>query len=123
MQFRPTVSELLEDVAALLEDDVLDAVPGALQHRVRVAAHLLRVVEREVRLGPVADADERERLALLFGDYEADLGTLRTRLAARLSEPEPLGRPFERSIYDALMATVRADLTISKPGYDTGASE
>ena len=123
MQYRPTVSELLSDVAALLEDEVLDAVDGPLQHRVRVAANLVRMVEREVRLGPAADAAERERLALVLGDFDSDLKTLRTRLADRLAEPESLGLPWERAIYDALRATVRADLAISKPGYDSSDSE
>lgn len=123
MQYRPTVSELLSDVAALLEDEVLDAVDGPLQHRVRVAANLVRMVEREVRLGPAADAAERERLALVLGDFDSDLKTLRNRLADRLAEPESLGLPWERAIYDALRATVRADLAISKPGYDSSDSE
>ena len=119
MQYRPTVSELLDVVATLLEDEVLDAVGGPLQHRVRVAANLVRIVEREVRLGPGADADERHRLALALNDFDADLLTLRARLAARLAEPESLGKPAERAIYDGLLATARADLTISKPGYDS----
>jgi hypothetical protein len=123
MQYRPTVSELLNDVAALLEDEVLEAVTGPLQHRVRVAANLVRVVEREVRLGPAADAAERESLALVLGDLNADLVTLRARLAARLAEPESLGRPWERGIYDTILTTVRADLAISKPGYDSSQSE
>ena len=38
MQYRPTAGELLTDVAMLLDSEVLEAVSGPLQHRVRVAA-------------------------------------------------------------------------------------
>ena len=94
MQYRPTAGELLTDVAALLESEVLDAVSGPLQHRVRVAANLVRVVEREIRLGPPAADDERHRLSLLLNDFDADLPALRASLANRLADPEPLGAPF-----------------------------
>jgi hypothetical protein len=123
MQYRPTAVELLTDVAALLESEVLEAVSGPLQHRVRVAANLVRIVEREIRLGPAAAQDERHRLSLLLNDYEADLPTLRTALAARLADPEPLGSPFERAMYDSLLATARDDIAIAKPGYAAWTTE
>jgi hypothetical protein len=117
MQYRPTAGELLTDVATLLESEVLEAVSGPLQHRVRVAANLVRIVEREIRLGPAAAQDERHRLSLLLNDYDADLPTLRSALATRLADPEPLGGPFEQAVYDSLLATARDDIAIAKPGY------
>jgi hypothetical protein len=118
MQFRPDAEELLADVAALLENDVLPAVSGALQHQVRVAAHLVRVVERELRLGPDAAAAERERLAGLLGGSERDLVALRAELSERLLDPAPLDEGFAERAVAALVHTVRDDLVISKPGYD-----
>ena len=117
MQYRPTAGELLTDVATLLESEVLEAVSGPLQHRVRVAANLVRIVEREIRLGPAAAQDERHRISLLLNDFDADLPTLRSALATRLADPEPLGRPFDRAVYDSLLATARDDIAIAKPGY------
>ena len=48
---RPNASELLETIAELLGDEVLPATSGLLQHKVRVAANLCRILDREARLG------------------------------------------------------------------------
>lgn len=123
MQFRPDASELLADIADLLEDKVIDAVSGPLQHQVRVAANLARIVEREARLGDTARSAERARLvAVMPALAEApNLISMRASLCDRLTGPEPVGDDEMRSIYDALVATVRDDLAISKPGYDSWA--
>ena len=118
MQYRPDATELLADVAALLDDEVLGAVSGPLQHRVRVAANLVRIVEREVRLGGANDAAERARLVELLGPSDSDLIELRRQLAARLDDPTPFDASMSAAIHAALLATVRADVAISKPGYD-----
>jgi Domain of unknown function (DUF6285) len=118
VQYRPDATELLADVAALLDDEVLGAVSGPLQHRVRVAANLVRIVEREVRSGAANDAAERARLVELLGPSDGDLVELRRRLAARLDDPAPLEAGLSAAIHTALLATVRADLAISKPAYD-----
>ena len=117
MQFRPDADELLADIAALLDDKVIDAVSGPLQHQVRVAANLARIVQREVRLGGDAAAAERARLAAFVHD-DSDLVAMRTRLCERLLGPEAIDDGERRAIYDALVATVRDDVAISKPGYD-----
>ena len=117
MQFRPDADELLADIAALLDDKVIDAVSGPLQHQVRVAANLARIVQREVRLGGDAAVAERARLAA-FVDDDGSLVAMRTRLCDRLLGPETIDDRERRAIYDALVATVRDDVAISKPGYD-----
>ena len=118
MQYRPDATELLADVAALLDDEVLGAVSGPLQHRVRVAANLVRIVEREIRAGAANDAAERGRLVELLGPSDDDLIELRRRLALRLDDPTPLEAGMSAAIHAALLATVRADVAFSKPGYD-----
>jgi Domain of unknown function (DUF6285) len=122
MQFRPDANELLADIASLLEDKVIDAVTGPLQHQVRVAANLARIVEREVRLGDAAAAAEQARLVPFVGG-DGDLAAMRSRLCERLLSDAPIDDGELASIYDALQATLRDDLAISKPGYDawTGA--
>ncbi len=120
MQYRPDASELLDAVASLLEGDVIAAVPPHLQHQVRVAANLCRIVQRESQLGDASDATERERLTeILDAGDDHDLTSLRAQLAARLDDPAPIDPALDRSIRAALIASLRADLAIAKPGYDT----
>lgn len=129
MQYRPDAAELLDAVASLLEDDVIAAVPAHLQHQVRVAANLCRILQREVVVGPANDAAERTRLVELLAAVHAgdaadaspdgDLESLRATLAARLDDVTPLDPDVERSLRRALLDTLRADLTIAKPGYAT----
>jgi hypothetical protein len=118
VQFRPSASELLADVAALLDDHVIDALSGPLQHQVRVAANLTRIVEREVRLGGAAADAERARLAAFVTD-DGDLVAMRARLADRLRGTDPIDHDELLAIHAALTATVRDDLAIAKPGYES----
>ena len=118
MQQRPTAAELLADISSLLTE-VVDIVPDAVRHRVRVAANLSSIVERELRLGPDAAEAERGRLASLLDTPETiDLGSLRAQLVDRLNASEPLTPTESEAIYDVLLATVRDDLAVSKPGYE-----
>ena len=118
MQQRPTAAELLADISSLLTE-VIDIVPDAVRHRVRVAANLAGIVEREVALGPASATAEQTRLAALLGEPSATaLDALRTQLVDRLNAPKPLPLAESAAIYDVLLATVRDDLAISKPGYE-----
>ena len=123
MQQRPTAAELLADISSLLTE-VVDIVPDAVRHRVRVAANLSGIVERELRLGPEAATAEQQRLASLLGaSDQTDLEILRAQLVDRLNAPEPFAPGESAAIYDVLLATVRDDLAISKPGYEQWARE
>jgi hypothetical protein len=116
VQFQPDAEALLDAIAELLEQHVIDAVPADLQHRVRVAAHLCRVLEREAARGSDLAAEERRRLAVL-GFSAGDLSSARSELAQRLEDPEPIAPEQDAAILEALLATVNGDLSISKPGY------
>jgi hypothetical protein len=116
MQYRPTAAELLATIADLLEDEVLGAVPPALQHKVRVAGNLCRILEREWALTPAAAAKETALWADLLG-HEGDLLALRTELAERLRSGD-VDASFERRAWDAIVAVTRDDLAIAKPGHD-----
>ncbi len=115
MQYRPTTAELLAAVADLLETDVLAAVPADLQHKVRVAANLARVLEREARLEADSLAHERELLTELLG-HAGPVDDLRDELARRLRAGSD--ETFERAAWTALVAVARDDLAIAKPGHD-----
>lgn len=118
MQDRPTASELLKAIEHLLDDEVLEATTGPLRHRVRVAANLVRIVEREFSLGAQQEADEVELLTDLLGqtDRTNDPETLNTRFVERLrGDVTP---DFERKARKVALEIVRGKLAIVKPGYD-----
>jgi hypothetical protein len=126
VQQPPEATRLLADIAALLETEVLPAVQDPLRHRVRVAASLLGIIERELRLGPAAAEAERDRLVeVLDGDASqgAGLAELRQLLVQRLEAEPPLDDETDRAIHAALVATLRDDLTIAKPGYERWTQE
>jgi hypothetical protein len=115
VQDRPTAAELLRDVADLLEGDVLSAVSGPLQHNVRVAGNLVRIVQRELELGPDAEVREQELLAELLG-ADGTTEELNALLAERLrANDDPA---LARAAWPALLAITRDKLAVDKPGHD-----
>ena len=118
MQDRPSASELLAAIADLLEGELLSATRGALQHSVRVAGNLCRILEREARLGAAHEAREVELLAGALGEAPAgrDALALSRALVARLEAgADPA---LERRAFAALVEIVRGKLAIAKPGHD-----
>jgi hypothetical protein len=118
MQDRPTASELLGTIADLLEGDALAATRGGLQHQLRVAGNLCRILEREARLGLDSEAREVALLAGVLGEEPAgrDALTLSRTLAERLDAgADPA---LERRAWRALALIVRGKLAIAKPGHD-----
>jgi hypothetical protein len=115
MQYIPTTSNLLTTMADLLDNELLPALPPSLQHKARVAANLCRILEREHELEPAAAQREHDRLVALVG-HDGDRLELSAELAKRLrssSDPD-----FDRAAWDAIVAIVRDDLAIDKPGHD-----
>jgi hypothetical protein len=117
MHDRPTARELLTTIADLLEGEALRATSGLLQHQVRVAGNLCRILDRELEQAGAHEREERTRLSSLLGaGPDADLSSLHTRLIERLAagaDPE-----FERRAWRALVEGVREKLAVNKPGYD-----
>ncbi len=63
----PTATELVEAVTEFLRDEVMEETSGRLRFNARVAANVLGIVERELRMGnEVAEAHARrlERLGV-----------------------------------------------------------
>jgi hypothetical protein len=120
MQYRPTAAELLHDISSLLSDEVLDQVSVEVQHKVRVAANIAQILEREVALaGPNAERElaiTRDLLGVPAGD-PAPLSELRGRLANALRAGELPARSDDE-VWNALVQIARDDLAISKPGHD-----
>jgi hypothetical protein len=114
-QDRPTAAELLTAIADFLREEAtpaLDKAEPRLGFQMRVAVNSLAILEREVRLGPAADAREHERLTTLLG-RNATLDELNRELARQL-------RSGERDESDAalmahLEATIADKIAIANP--------
>ncbi len=119
MQHTPSATELLDAVASLLQDRVVPSVDAELAHQVRVAAHLAQLVRRELGVAERNDEIERERLRSIADvDEHVELRDLRSALARRLEDRSVTIDVDElERIRGILVATVRADLAISKPGH------
>ena len=98
----PTAAELVAAVAEFLETDVLQATTGAVNFHTRVAANVLRTVEREL----LDDSPTPDLLG--FADERA--------LAAAIRSGDLDGRAAEVSA--ALRHLVTHRLAVSHPGYD-----
>ena len=99
---RPTAAELVAAVAEFLEGDVRNETSGAVNFHARVAANVLRTVEREL-------LDETAAPDLLGFPNEATLAAAIRRgdLDERGSELRP-----------ALRALVLHRLAVAHPGYE-----
>ena len=122
MQFVPTAAELAAAIAGLLDEQVIGAVPGHLQHPVRVAGHLARLLEREARLGPATAARERALLGELLGVDDGDVVTLTAELATRIRTGGD-DDEFGRAAWATLVEITRGDLAVAKPGHDSWEGE
>jgi hypothetical protein len=120
MQYRPTAAELLRDISSLLSDEVLDQVSVEIQHKVRVAANIAQILEREVALAAPNAARELSLTRTLLGlpaDDPTPLGELRARLADAVRAGDLPGRSDDE-VWNSLVQIARDDLAISKPGHD-----
>lgn len=104
---RPTAAELVAAVADFLDNDVRGACGGQVGFHARVAANVLRIVERELldeSAGAVLDA----LAGLGFADEASLSRAIRSgELDDRADEVTPL-----------LRILVRHRLSIAHPGYD-----
>jgi hypothetical protein len=104
---RPTAAELVAAVADFLDNDVRAATEGQVNFHARVAANVLRTVERE--LLDESAVDVTDALACVGYSDEA-------QLAAAIRA----GRLDDRSndVLPVLRTLVRHRLAIAHPGYD-----
>ncbi len=105
---RPTAAELVAVVADFLDNDVRGATEGPVNFHARVAANVLRIVERELLAGSPVDVIEA-LAALGFADEE--------QLAAAIRAGELDARPD--AVLSCLRTLVRRRLDVAHPGYAT----
>ena len=123
MQDRPTAHELLDTLGRFLEDELMPALDGPAAYRTRVAANLVRILEREEALGDAQLHRERDLLCNMLGIDAASLpaasirdqvASLNIRAAAAIAD----GRVDHAQAWEPLMEITRAKLAIIRPGYD-----
>jgi Domain of unknown function (DUF6285) len=114
-QDRPSAAELLAAIADFLREEAIPALDRSnprLGFQMRVAVNSLAILEREARLGPAADARERQRLASLLG-RDGTLEALNRALAHQLRT----GQRDERdaALMAHLDATIADKIAIANP--------
>ena len=109
---RPTAAELVTAVADFLDNDVRSATDGQVNFHARVAANVLRIVERE--LTDDSAADVTDGLAELGFDDEP-------QLAAAIRAGELDERAAD--VLPVLRTLVRRRLAVAHPGYDQSTPE
>lgn len=135
MQDAPDRGTLLAQVAMFLMAQVEPALKAhpkgrGLAFRTRIAAHLIATVGRELLYEEQHDAAELARLQALLADDGAEgavwgearreaIAALRAELASSLRDDEcPVDEPAVRK---ALMETLREQLAVVQPRFDTRA--
>ena len=116
MQDRPTASELLEAVAGFLEQDLAPVLDTRLRFHARVAANVLRILQRELALAPSQHARQRELLAGLLG-RNAEVDELWEELANAIREGDFDDRL--EALIPVLREVTAQKLAIANPGYTT----
>ncbi len=105
---RPTAAELVVAVAEFLETDVRESTSGQVNFHARVAANVLRIVERELLAGSAEDVT----------DPVADIGfDDEAQLAAAIRAGD-LDGPSDQ-LKSALRALVSHRLSVAHPGYQS----
>lgn len=117
MQDTPHAAELVDAVSAFLRDAAIPKLSGREAFDARVAARVLDIVARELRLVPAASAAEHARLRGLRGLLGTD-GTL-AELNQRLCEAIAGGRidAATPGLAAHLWAATLDKLAVDQPGY------
>jgi aminoglycoside phosphotransferase (APT) family kinase protein len=114
-QDRPTVTELLAVTADFLQHEAMPALQGRLAFHARVAANVLRIVERELALAAQHAEADREALAALLGTA----GGTTAELARRIRRGDLDGR---EDVPQLLAAVTARKLAIANPRHFGGAT-
>ena len=106
----PDAAGLVEAVREFLEKDVMGATDGRVRFHTRVAINALKMVERQMRVGPAQEAAHRDRLHQLGVSDDRELSA-----AIRRGD-------FDDNIHavaDAVGQAVRDKLLVANPNYLT----
>jgi hypothetical protein len=120
---KPDAVALLEAVESFLQNEAVPALEGSTRFRALVAANVVRIALRELRLG--AGLLEREcielaklldrPLPLAFQATEPLARELNAELCSRIRAGQADEGPFRRRVLDYLRGAVSDKLTIDNP--------
>jgi hypothetical protein len=121
---KPEAAQLLDSVEAFLTGEVVAQLKGRLRFHALVAANAVRIVARELRLGPGQDAEELLALWRLLGrDGDPPPGTdprgllheLNTELCVRIDRGDADSGEFRARVVSYLACSVEAKLKVDNP--------
>jgi hypothetical protein len=111
---RPTAAELIRAVREHLEGKVQPELSGALAYETRVAANVLRILERELAQAGEAAEAERQRLERLLG-RSGSVEELNASLCDRIAAGELDWN--DAQLFEHLWRTTLDKLAIDSPRY------
>lgn len=111
---RPNMKELIEAVREFLETKISLVVDKHTAFHTRVAVNVLKIVEREIELGPSLEAEENRRLSELL-QSDGSVKELNKTLCNRLRDGKINMR--DPKLLDHLKQTIMGRLSIDNPKY------
>lgn len=118
MQYLPEKQTLMEALVVFLASQVAPAISDpALRFRVKIAAHLLQVVYRELQLSEGHTALEEARLAELLS-APGDVRDLRAAADAVIADPDTPPEVLV-ALRSALMEGLANQIAVSQPRFNT----
>lgn len=118
---QPSAADLVEATHEFLFDKVAPELKGFNAFQMRVALNVLKIVERELRLGPDAETRERAGLKALIGSDEGDVGELNKKLCAAIRSGEITAETD--GLMDHLWQSTLDKVAIDQPKYARYARE
>jgi hypothetical protein len=117
MQDQPSPHELLEGVIRFLRDTALPRLDERAAYDARIAASLLKTVQRQLVHCTEDTSAERTRLQLLLGSPRDDLDGLRRALCEQIRTGAIAWD--SPALLDHLWAVTLDKLAVDQPGYST----
>lgn len=122
MQDRPTINELLRGIARFLETEVVPALGEPQRFHTRVAANLLKILDRETGLGQALVREERDQLCALLNippdpaaDASQELAHLKHVLCERIQAGWADDGPERTAVMDWVTRSLVNKLQIANP--------
>jgi hypothetical protein len=125
MQDRPTRKELMRGICNFLEIELVPGLQDPLKFHTRVAANLLRIIEREEELETGHVLKEVERLTKLLSrspsltnspqGLKEQVVKLNEELCARIRSGDADRHPWRREVIDHIKKTLMEKLEIANP--------
>ena len=116
MYDHPDPQEQLAAVTAFLREQLVPRLEGQLAFHARVAANMLDIVERQIRLAPAAERDELNRLHELLG-VDGTVAELNRELCQRIADGRVV--PLTPGLMEHLWLVTLDKLAVDQPRYDT----